>query len=186
RYGRAIAGLTTKTPRHQDEKTLGVLVSWWFARPIRMPLAHRLPDPEYIRAMMPPVAETSAQPSAVLDTLGPLLLDGAWGRQARDYLGRGRQLLFEQHQAGASGGAIVAHWTAVVDHVVQALYAAARASYAERYTVLDTRVALIAQGGYGRAELNPCSDIDLLVLYPQRPDAFVETVTEKVLYALWD
>ena len=80
----------------------------------------------------------------------------------------------------------MARWTAVVDHVVQALYAAARASYAERYTVLDQRVALIAQGGYGRAELNPCSDIDLLVLYPQRPDAFVETVTEKVLYALWD
>ena len=74
----------------------------------------------------------------------------------------------------------------MVDHVVQALYDAARASYAERYTVLDQRVALIAQGGYGRGELNPCSDIDLLVLYPQRPDAFVETVAEKVLYALWD
>jgi [protein-PII] uridylyltransferase len=136
--------------------------------------------------MMPTAAEASEHTSAVLDRVGPLLLDGAWGRQARDYLGRARQLLFEQHQAGASGAAIVARWTAVVDHVVQALYAAARGSYAERYTVLDQRVALIAQGGYGRAELNPCSDIDLLVLYPQRPDAFVETVTEKVLYALWD
>ena len=79
-----------------------------------------------------------------------------------------RQLLFEQHQAGASGGQIVAQWTAVVDQVVQALYTAARASYAERYAVLDQRFAMIAQGGYGRAELNPCSDIDLLFLYPQR------------------
>jgi [protein-PII] uridylyltransferase len=138
--------------------------------------------------MMPTaVAEPTSRPNVpVLDTLGSLLLDGAWGRQARDYLGRARQLLFERHLAGASGGDIVAAWTAVVDHVVQAMYEAARASYAERYTVLDQRVAFIAQGGYGRGELNPCSDIDLLVVYPQRPDAFVETVTEKVLYALWD
>src|SRR6185295_19205853 len=44
----------------------------------------------------------------------------------------------------------------------------------------------VAQGGYGRAELNPGSDIDLLILYPHRRDRYVETVTEKVLYALWD
>jgi [protein-PII] uridylyltransferase len=136
--------------------------------------------------MMPTVVESPSATSPVVDTLGPLLLDGAWGRQARDYLGRAKEILFAEHQAGATGGAIVAQWTAVVDHVVKALYDAARASYAERYTVLDQRVAIVAQGGYGRAELNPCSDIDLLVLYPQRPDAFVETVAEKVLYALWD
>jgi [protein-PII] uridylyltransferase len=135
--------------------------------------------------MMPTTDEANA-PAAVLDGLGPLHLDGAWGRQAREFLGRAKQVLFEQHLAGASGAAIVAEWTAVVDHVVRTLYVAARASYAERFTVLDQRIAVIAQGGYGRAELNPCSDIDLLVIYPARPDAFVETVTEKVLYALWD
>jgi len=80
----------------------------------------------------------------------------------------------------------VAEWTAVVDHLVRTLYDAARRGYAERFTVLDQRIALIAQGGYGRAELNPHSDIDLLFVYPQRADAFVETVSEKVLYALWD
>jgi [protein-PII] uridylyltransferase len=136
--------------------------------------------------MMPTAVESPSPTSPVVDTLGPLLLDGAWGRQARDYLGQAKEILFAQHQAGATGSAIVAQWTAVVDHVVKALYDAARAGYAERYTVLDQRVAMVAQGGYGRAELNPCSDIDLLVLYPQRPDAFVETVAEKVLYALWD
>ena len=105
---------------------------------------------------MPTVAEPSSAPFPPgIDTLGPLLLDGAWGRQARDYLGRAREVLFEQHQAGASGGAIVAAWTAVVDHVVRALYEAARASYAERYTVLDQRVAIVAQGGYGRARAQP-------------------------------
>ncbi len=121
-----------------------------------------------------------------LAALGPLLLNGSWGRSAREYLARARELLFVQHRAGASGREIVHRWTGVVDHVVQAIYAVARASYAERYAVLDQSCALIAQGGYGRGELNPYSDIDLLFLCPRRSDAFVETVTEKVLYALWD
>lgn len=118
--------------------------------------------------------------------LGPLQLDQAWGQRGKEYLGRARELLHAQHLAGASGEAIVREWTGVVDHLVRSLFEAARAGYAERYTILDQRVAVIAQGGYGRGELNPSSDIDLLFLYPQRSDAYVETVNEKVLYALWD
>jgi [protein-PII] uridylyltransferase len=121
-----------------------------------------------------------------LPGLGPLRLGAAWGREARDYLARARALLFAVHQAGASGRAIVEGVTRVVDHTVRSLFAAAQASYRARYAVVDQRCTLVAQGGYGRGELNPCSDIDLLFLYPHRSDAYVETVTEKVLYALWD
>ncbi len=136
--------------------------------------------------MIDPRIEIISPSIEPLRTLGPFHVDGAWGRQAREYLARARALLFEQHKAGASGRAVVEGYTRVVDHVVQTLFAVARASYAERYAVIDQRCTLIAQGGYGRGELNPCSDIDLLFLYPHRPDAYVETVTEKVLYALWD
>lgn len=127
----------------------------------------------------------AASPPVTVE-LGPLVLDGAWGKRGREYLDRARALLFEQYLAGASGEDVVAQWTAAVDVAVRALYEAALASYAERYAVLGQSVALIAQGGYGRGELNPYSDIDILVLYPKRSDAFVETVAEKVLYALWD
>ena len=138
-------------------------------------------------AMNQPVAQTpAASAPAVLDAIPPLQLGEAWGRAGKEFLAAARQALFVRHQAGASGEAIVREWTTVVDHLVGSLYAAARDSYAERFTMLDQRVALIAQGGYGRAELNPCSDIDLLFIYPQRADAFVETVNEQVLYALWD
>ena len=54
----------------------------------------------------------------------------------------------------------VARWTAVVDHVVNRLFVTARASYRERNATLDQQCSLIAQGGYGRAELNPWSDIE--------------------------
>ncbi|OFV87799.1 MAG: [protein-PII] uridylyltransferase, partial [Acidobacteria bacterium RBG_16_68_9] len=118
--------------------------------------------------------------------LGALVLDGAWGRQVRDYLARAKAILFEQHLAGATGLAVVESYTRAVDHVIRALFTAARASYQERFALLDQRCTLVAQGGYGRGELNPCSDIDLLFLYPHRRDRYVDTVTEKLLYALWD
>lgn len=138
-------------------------------------------------AMTQPLAETAADGTApVLGAIPALRLGDQWGKAGKEFLAGAREVLFARHLAGASGEAIVREWTAVIDHLVRGLYDAAVASYAEHFTVLDQRVALIAQGGYGRAELNPCSDIDLLFIYPQRADAFVETVNEKVLYALWD
>lgn len=119
--------------------------------------------------------------------LGPFELEeGGWGKTARAFLDRARELLRREHQRGASGTEIVRRWTAVVDLVVRGLYDAAHAHYRRRNATLDSSCTLIAQGGYGRGELNPWSDIDLLFLFPQRSDAYVETVTEMVLYALWD
>ena len=44
---------------------------------------------------------------------------------------------------------------------------------------------LIAVGGYGRGELNPLSDIDLLFLLPPRPKLITETFIQDVLSVLW-
>lgn len=48
------------------------------------------------------------------------------------------------------------------------------------------RLALIALGGYGRRELHPYSDIDLMLLCERRPDKRTEGVIKEVLHALWD
>jgi hypothetical protein len=133
-----------------------------------------------IAAMTQPLVDSAAATAEpVLETIPPLRLGDQWGRNGKEFLNGAREALFARHLAGASGETIVRDWTAVVDHLVQSLYEAARASYAAQFTMLDRRVALIAQGGYGRAELNPNSDIDLLFIFPQRADAFVETVNEK-------
>jgi [protein-PII] uridylyltransferase len=48
------------------------------------------------------------------------------------------------------------------------------------------RVAVIAVGGYGRGEMAPFSDVDLLFLTPYKITAWAESVIESMLYILWD
>ena len=49
------------------------------------------------------------------------------------------------------------------------------------------RLSLCAVGGYGRGEMAPYSDLDLLFLIgDKKPAPYVEQVTETVLYLLWD
>src|SRR5215469_4748662 len=48
------------------------------------------------------------------------------------------------------------------------------------------RMALVAVGGYGRGELAPYSDVDLLFLLPYKATPHTEQVVEYMLYVLWD
>ena len=105
---------------------------------------------------------------------------------AKQYLADVRGVLADRHRAGASGSAVVAAYTGAVDRLVGFLFNSATAEYTRRSVMLDHRCTVAAQGGYGRSELNPGSDIDLLVLYPWKVNAYVETVAERILYALWD
>lgn len=50
----------------------------------------------------------------------------------------------------------------------------------------NERIALIAVGGYGRGEMAPQSDVDLLFLSPSRITPWAEAVIETMLYILWD
>ena len=48
------------------------------------------------------------------------------------------------------------------------------------------RIAVLAVGGYGRGEMAPFSDVDLLFLTPWKITAWAESVIESMLYILWD
>ncbi len=48
------------------------------------------------------------------------------------------------------------------------------------------RIAVLAVGGYGRGEMAPFSDVDLLFLTPYKITAWAESVIESMLYILWD
>jgi [protein-PII] uridylyltransferase len=66
---------------------------------------------------------------------------------------------------------------ALVDAVIAKLWKACR---------MPTNVALVAVGGYGRGELFPYSDVDLLILLPEPSDGDMETRLSVLLGALWD
>jgi [protein-PII] uridylyltransferase len=51
---------------------------------------------------------------------------------------------------------------------------------------IPASVALLAVGGYGRGELFPCSDVDLLVLLPEPPGEELGAQLSGFVSALWD
>jgi [protein-PII] uridylyltransferase len=107
-------------------------------------------------------------------------------RIVRDYLDRAREELRIRHDAGASGLAVVAAYTEAIDDLIRFLFGNAALHFQSRHPLITQRCAILAQGGYGRGELNPYSDIDLLVLYPWKVTPYVETIADAILYPLWD
>jgi len=108
------------------------------------------------------------------------------GQVARVYLESVRDEIRQVHLGGASGTEVVRLYTAAVDDLLRALFRWADAEHGRRFPKLNQRITIVARGGYGRAELNPQSDIDLLFLHDYKRGPYVEVVTEIILHALWD
>jgi [protein-PII] uridylyltransferase len=68
-------------------------------------------------------------------------------------------------------------WTQAVDAALVELSAPVVASH---------RIALVAMGGYGREELCPGSDVDLLLLHDGLAEPALEGIVRAVVYPLWD
>ena len=89
------------------------------------------------------------------------------------------------HAGGASGGESVRAHARFVDGLVSALVRLIRGD-CERAGVVPAPVVLVALGGYGRGELGPSSDIDLMVIYDAEMTPYVQRLTQELLYTLWD
>jgi [protein-PII] uridylyltransferase len=55
-----------------------------------------------------------------------------------------------------------------------------------KHFAMPNSASLVAVGGYGRGELFPYSDIDLLILLPAAPDAALKSKLEQLVQLLWD
>ncbi len=77
--------------------------------------------------------------------------------------------------------------SALQDALIQVIYdfAVKHVYYAQNPTTAE-RLAIVATGGYGRGELAPGSDVDLLFVRPFKQTAWGESVIEFILYMLWD
>jgi len=113
-------------------------------------------------------------------------------RQRLPYFQTFKQLLKDEkekiknwHRSGTGGREIIQAHTSLVDEVIRhvLLSMTQLEAYAEANVLED--FALIAVGGYGRGELNPLSDIDLLFLLSKKTQPITETFIKDALSVIW-
>ncbi len=109
----------------------------------------------------------------------------------RDALAKGRAEIRRRFEEPGplrnDGPAVLVATSFLMDQIIRVLfdfadqhaYPAANPSTAER-------LGVVATGGYGRGELAPLSDIDLLFLRPYKQTPRGEQIVEFMLYLLWD
>jgi len=97
-----------------------------------------------------------------------------------------------QHRAGTSGRKICQARAFILDLLLRHFWDSAKASLSEEARSEFPPLALVAIGGYGRAELNPASDIDFMFLHSGqvvaggKPLPYLSRIVDGILYPLWD
>ena len=102
----------------------------------------------------------------------------------REYLVASREKARKVHDAGGAGDAVCKMLSDSFDKLLVRIYGVALLQFPEM-----EKIALVANGGYGRAQLFPGSDIDLLFLLPRSSSTLSKGMKEaidQVLYTLWD
>jgi [protein-PII] uridylyltransferase len=110
---------------------------------------------------------------------------------AKRYLAQENARIRQLHDLGGSGRAVTRARSDMIDHLLAALFDHAVAAYLRRQGPLPSPVVLIALGGYGRGELCPMSDVDIMFLFSAKAKAAAmkplqEHLTNEILYILWD
>jgi [protein-PII] uridylyltransferase len=98
-------------------------------------------------------------------------------KDIRESLIRAGEDLRDRFLAGEAVVGLVRARAALIDEVLVGLWR-------EHLESMD--VALVAVGGYGRGELHPCSDVDVMLLLPDRMPERVEEALSGFVTALWD
>ena len=103
----------------------------------------------------------------------------------RQHLASNVDFLRAAHLGGASGQQSVQAYAAFMDSFLSTLYRLA-VEDAKKEGAAPASMVLVALGGYGRGELHPLSDLDLMVIYDGEMGPMVQRATQGLLYTLWD
>lgn len=96
------------------------------------------------------------------------------------------------HRAGAAGREVCRGRSIILDLLLRYTVESLLANLPEFQKTTPPLLSLVAIGGYGRGELNPFSDIDIMFLHDKdmvvagRANPRLEAVVNGVLYTLWD
>ncbi len=111
----------------------------------------------------------------------PLYLSGC-----KNFLNKYREEIKLLHQGGASGADVTHLLSDMMDELHNKLFLSIVYDIGGGDGMLE-HITLVAVGGYGRGELNPFSDIDIMFLHDGTlPVSTVEDIAQKLLYFLWD
>ena len=108
----------------------------------------------------------------------------------KEFLRLEREMLLRYHRKGDSGFRLTRARAVIIDVLIQNLFNYAR-EIAKDVVGKLRPMCILATGGYGRGELCPHSDIDLMFLYSKSlggktQEILKETMTREILYPLWD
>src|SRR5271165_7533963 len=117
----------------------------------------------------------------------PALDRGAFVAPLKTALSAGHAEIRRRFEATGDGAATVREQCFLMDQLIRALFdLVTQVIYPLPNPTSGERMAIVAVGGYGRGELAPYSDIDLLFLLPYKRTPHTEQVVEYLLYVLWD
>ncbi len=91
------------------------------------------------------------------------------------------------HHHDKGGLAICRARAAILDHIIRAYWTAAVNALSAQARKEFPQIAVVALGGYGRSELNPHSDIDLMFLHEGQVAGHLKPlpVLEKIMNGVW-
>lgn len=105
----------------------------------------------------------------------------------KEALNQGRAEVRRRFDVHGDGTQTVRENCFLIDQLVRVVHDFAAAhELAQNIRTSGEAMSLVAVGGYGRGELSPQSDIDLLFLTPYKRTPWHEQIVEYILYMLWD
>lgn len=109
----------------------------------------------------------------------------------RAYLEAESARIRQLHQDGEPGQKIVHALAVMTDRLLRPLFDTSLEAWRRAHGEPPAPVCLIALGGYGRSELSPLSDVDVMFLFPATANVkelakFQEHLSNGILYPLWD
>ena len=98
-----------------------------------------------------------------------------------------QRLKLQERQARGETGLAVANWHAsFIDVFIISVFNSLEIRGQLSQGREETECVVLGLGGYGRKELSPFSDIDLLFLFPGTIESPAEEIIRKILYPFWD
>lgn len=105
---------------------------------------------------------------------------------AKERLAQGRERLRRQHDAGSPGVQLCTLMTDLLDGIILDLFESVQTELDGQAHAALQHIALVAHGGFGRRDMAPFSDVDLMLLVQPAVEKHVEPLARKLSQTIFD